>query len=183
MRVPWYRPGHRGVLAIAMLALVTQISCSSGSPLRVSDDHLIVPDTRIGPFKLGMTDQELFQVGTPSGTKQMLGIFNTYWFNDRAVYVNTQSRRVEWIFTENNSDRTSSGIGVGSSVEDLFRAFGPPYRTVEETCGQPRGLESVLYQGGDVLLGFSPSNATCVDAPTKRVQYLMIKTPAAKSFD
>jgi hypothetical protein len=184
MRKRCHWPGSRAGVAIAMLTLLTQISCSGVGGLRAADDHRIVPDTRIGPFKLGMTDQELFQVGTPSDTQHILGTFSAYWFNDRVVYVNLQSRRVERIVTMSGTDRTSSGIGVGSSVEDLFRAFGPPDKTIEgdANCGGLGRLEKVLYQSGDMLLSFLESGASCAEAPTKRVQYVVIKSPGSLSF-
>jgi hypothetical protein len=182
MRTRWHQ-SRPGFLAVTMLTLLSQISCSSeGSPraasLRAADDHLIVPGTRIGPFKLGMTDQELFQVGTPSGTRTIAGTWSTYWFNDRVVYVNLQSRRVERVFTESRSDRTSSGVGVGSSLEDLFRALGPPDETVEgdESCGVLGRVSHVLYQSGNMWVSFFKDGANCTQAPTKRVQFLMIKT-------
>jgi hypothetical protein len=170
-------------LALAMLTLLTQISCSSEGGLRASDDHLIVPGTRVGPFKLGMTDQELFQIGIPDGTRPW-GDYVVYWFGDRNVQVNSQSRRVERIFTSNKSDRTSSGVGVRSSLPDFFRAFGPPDRTVvgNDVCGVPGRVEHVYYQSGNMWLDFSPVGASCADAPTSRVQSLGIKTPGAESF-
>lgn len=169
-----------GFIAVAALALLTQISCSDAPAMRSADDHLIVPDTRIGPIKLGMTDQELFQVGVPTGTRPA-GRFTAYFFGDRTVFVNPQTRRVERIYTWSKADRTSGGAGVGSSLPDFFRVFGPPTKTIvgNDVCGVPGRVERVYYQGGDMELGFSNPGASCADAPTKRVQSIAITTSSA----
>ena len=171
-------------LPVVMLILLTQISCSSEGNLRAPDDHQIVPGTRVGPFKLGMTDQELFHVGTPDGTRPW-GNYVVYWFGDRNVQVNAESRRVERIFTSNKSDRTSTGVGVGSSLPDFFRAFGPPDRTIvgDQVCGVPGRVAHVYYQSGNMWLDFFRVGASCADAQTNQVHTLGIKTPGAEAFN
>jgi hypothetical protein len=183
MRTRRHRLGHVGFLALATFTLLLQISCSDGPTLKVADDHLIVPDTRIGPIKLGMSDQELFQVGVPSGTRPNAENI-AYFFGDRTVFVDAQTRRVDRIYTWSKADRTSTGAGVGSSLQDLFRVFGPPTKTVvgNDVCGVPGRVERVYYQRGDMELGFSRRGASCADAPTNQVQAVGIKTPGVGFF-
>jgi hypothetical protein len=185
MQIRVRRPRRHRIFysAVVVIALLAQISCSSEASLRAADDHLIVPGTRIGPFKLGITEKELFQVGIPSGTRPW-NSFILYTFGDRVVQVSAQSRRVERIFSQDRSDRTSAGVGMGSSIEDLFRALGPPERSDvgDNVCGVPGQLERVFYQAENMLLSFNRDNASCADAATKRVQYVIIKVAGSESF-
>jgi hypothetical protein len=158
------------------LALLTQMSCSSVSTFNVPDDHLIVPDQRIGSIRLGMSDQELFRVGTPNRTWQFRD-FTGYAFGDRNVFVTAHTHQVGLIYTFDSRDRTSTGVGVGSSFPDLFRSFGPPTNTIfgNDVCGVPGMVEREYFQGGNVETAFSKRGSSCEDRPTNRVQVLGIK--------
>jgi hypothetical protein len=183
MHMRRHRIGHLGFLALATLTLLAQISCTDGPVLAAPDDHLIVPDTRIGPIRLGMSDQELFQVGVPSDTRPSENSM-VYFYGDRAVYVNQRTRRVDRIYTWSKADRTSSGAGVGSTLPDFFRALGPPTSTVlgNDVCGVPGQIERVYFQGGNIQLMFSKRGASCADAPSTRVQSVAIKTQGVINF-
>jgi hypothetical protein len=172
----------RRLLVPGMLALLTLSSCSSAPSLQVADDHLIVPGERIGPFKLGMTDQELFGVGIPGGTRVVRGD-TEYFFGNRSVIVGEYSRLVKTVWTYSKTDRTSSGVGVGSSLTDLYRALGPPDRTEvgTSTCGVPGRVDHVYYQNGNTVFSFTAG--TCADAPTTQAQDVGIKSRESDNFD
>jgi hypothetical protein len=167
------RSNHLRVLGIVVL--LTQISCSSDPSFQVADDHLIVPGERIGPFKLGMTDQELFQVGIPR-TTEPLGNEVIYYFGDWVVSVSHESRQVDEVTTWSDSDRTSSAVGVGSTLQDLFRVLGPPDKTDVgwSGCGVPGQVEHVYY--GNMRINFNRSGSSCVDAASTHAQAVSIKT-------
>jgi hypothetical protein len=107
-----------------------------------------------------------------------------YFFGQRTAYVGRQSHRVERIFTQDRSDRTASGIGMGSSLPDVFRVLGPPEKTRvgDSNCGVPGQAFSMLYRDESMLVSFSRDGASCAEAPTKRVQFVVIKPAGSGSF-
>jgi hypothetical protein len=115
--------------ALLGIALLTLASCASSSSLKLSaqdhdsfmaiNDNLIVPNQRIGPAFLGMTEQELYKkLGEPTQTMNN-GPYTLYYYPSVDVSILKSSGTVIQVTASNPAYHTSEGIKVGSSLLEM----------------------------------------------------------------
>jgi hypothetical protein len=135
-------PGIRNLFRLILLVSGGGILCACSTPASlVGDDHIIVPGERVGPIRLGMSEQELLKLGTPEGPEpvplstwhdaQVPGI--RYKFGGRTiwVYLDRASHHVVEIDVGYHGDcggyHTEEGISCGSAkVFNVVGALGGP---------------------------------------------------------
>jgi hypothetical protein len=172
-------------LALSLAALGFGCQAALASSFKVQNDHLIVPDRRIGPIALGMSDKDLFKVFVPLGTTT-LGKWTVYDYGEFRIFVNKATHRVDAIWLHQFDDdadpyHTAKGVKLGSSLQEVMAAFGPP----EEVRGNQffgNATMDVKYHAGNLQLDFDKLGASMADAPTRNVQSIRIQSPGAGLF-
>ncbi len=164
-----------------VLALVFTGAGLSTAAAQPPNDYLIVPDTRVGPVSLGMTDRDLFKVGVPIHT----GAFSNmtmYLYADMDVFVDSASHRVISVTVKyNNQYHTAEGVRIGSNLQNVEAAMGPPefLQTSPVECCDPI---AVTYRSRRLRFSFSPPGSSAADRPKQTVQIIQIQTPGAQTF-
>jgi hypothetical protein len=164
-------------LALAALGFACQTALAAN--FKVQNDHLIVPDRRIGPIALGMSDKELFKVFVPVGATT-LGKWTVYDYGEYRIFVNKATRRVDAIWLHQFDDdahpyHTAEGVKLGSSLQEVMAAFGPP----EEVRGNQffgNATTDAKYRAGNLIFDFDKLGASMADAPTRSVQSIKIQS-------
>ena len=127
--------GIFGLLLFGSLA-----SCSSLDAPTVGlagDDHLIVPGERVGPIRLGMSEDDLLNLGKPSSTEPnplwtqengtIPAIFYSY-FSLIDVWVERSTHRVVKIVVGNDGHcggyHTTEDVTCGSYISNILGAYG-----------------------------------------------------------
>jgi hypothetical protein len=118
-------------------------ACSSiGGQKLLGDDHIIVPGERLGAIRLGMSEDDLLKIGTPSST-QPLPLYKgkhsdetvpaiRYQFGGKliSVYVERATRRVVQIELGHGGNcggyHTVESIGCSSTYYNIAGALGDP---------------------------------------------------------
>jgi len=136
------------MLLISGVGILCSCSTSLLSPSTglVGDDHIIVPGERVGPIRLGMSEQELLKLGTPEGPEPVPLTITTgpedpqqtvagirYKFGGKTiwVYLERASHHVVQIDVGYHGNcggyHTEEGIKCGSSkVYNVLGALGDP---------------------------------------------------------
>jgi hypothetical protein len=158
--------------AFIALALAAS-SCALGGPpatIVAPDDHLIVPGERVGPFRLGMSEEDLIKLGTPTKIEPATipkgepvqdapGIRYRYREQWIDAYVDRVTRRVVSINVGYNGDcagyHTVEGVSCGSNMDNIIGAFGNPDKHRGDDFG-PK-LRRVTY----IDLQHNPRSITC----------------------
>jgi hypothetical protein len=107
----------KALLATALMALALPVSASAR----------IVPQRGIGGANLDMTQAELRtklgdpdKVGTP--TSPIFGKYTTWFYGGTSVDMfRTQDRKVFNVSTTSKSEKTSTGVGVGSTSAAVLK--------------------------------------------------------------
>jgi len=178
---------RRSLIGIALSLAALGFGCQAAlaSSFKVQNDHLIVPDRRIGPVALGMSDKDLFKVFVPQGTTPF-GKWIVYDYGEFRIYVHGGTHRVVAIVLhqfDHDADpyHTAEGVKLGSSLQDVQAALGPP----EVVKGNPffgHATTDVKYRAGNLQFDFDKLNASMADAPTRNVQSIRIQSPGAGLF-
>ncbi len=94
---------------------------------------LIVPGQRVGPIVLGMRMVQVFQyLGPPAGRVRAERSGKFFWPQQGITVRVDFDGHVDTIFVEHPRYRTAQGIGVGSGLEEVLRAFGPTNQVQED---------------------------------------------------
>ncbi|MDR7416058.1 MAG: hypothetical protein QN193_03700 [Armatimonadota bacterium] len=127
---------------------------------------LIVPGQRVGPVVLGMRVVQVFQhLGPPAGRAGSEGGGKFFW-PQRGITVRVDSAgHVDTIFVEHPRYRTAQGIGVGSGLEEVLRAFGPTHQAQED-----RSTLVLAYPGLGISFALDKSRG-------ERVQMVVVYRP------
>lgn len=170
----------RTVWRILFLATLLPLTAHA----QAQNDHLIVPDRRIGPYQLGMSDKDLFKVGIPAETKPGGGSTAYFYENDTIkVFVDDGTHQVIFVEASGGSYHTSEGLRVGSSLPDVERAMGPPERLDAHPTINNVPPVDVVYNSGGLKFDFSiPGRGFLSRPPKDTVQSIAIQTDGAKMF-
>jgi hypothetical protein len=166
-------------LALSLAALGFAYQAALASSFKVPNDHLIVPDRRIGPIALGMSDKDLFKAFVPPGITT-LGRWTVYDYGEFRIFVNKGTHKVEAIWLhqfDDDSDpyHTAEGVKLGSSLQDVMAAFGPP-EVVRGNQFFGNATTDVKYHAGNLIFDFDKLGASMADAPTRSVQSIKIQS-------
>jgi len=180
-----------GAVAVSLLsscATITSSGLTSNSSGLTGDDHLIVPGERVGPIRLGMSEQELIQLGTPSNVQPLPypddtpGILYTYKAQLLDVNVERTSRRVIRIDVGWNGScvgyHTAEGVTCGSNYYNIAGAYGAPDRIRRDDFGPKLMRTSYLDNhhspGSITVYHFTKSGGSMADRPRDVVQEIEI---------
>ena len=146
-------------LGVALLAALTILP---GVPTA----FLIVPGHRVGPIVLGMRVVQVFRyLGPPSNRSGSEGSGKFSWPH-RGITVRVDSGgHVDTVFVEHPRYRTAQGVGVGSGLEEVLRAFGPTHQAQED-----RTTLVLAYPGLGISFALDKSRG-------ERVQMVVVYRP------
>jgi hypothetical protein len=180
-----------GAMAVSLLS-----SCATTAASGLAgDDHLIVPGERVGPIRLGMSEQELLQLGTPQGPEpvplyisaangsgQQLAVPGIrYKFGGKMiwVYLERTSRRVVQIdlgYHGNCGDyHTEERVRCGAAgYYSLVGAFGDPDKRRNWDFGNHQVMRTTYFNNRHVprsltVFNFDPGTDMSV-APVDNLQ-------------
>lgn len=157
-----------------LLLLLPLCAGAKAATVRGENDHLIVPDQRIGPVSLGMSDKDLFKLGTPNDTRPF-SHWVTYWYDDMKIFVDAATHSVVFVeLFDNDSYHTAEGVKIGSSVQDVETAMGPP-DSVQGNSFFGNAPITLQYHSGNLAIGFTKENASMADRPEDTVQTIGIQ--------
>jgi hypothetical protein len=124
-----YQRGEAVSTKLMTTILLAAVAAGAAAPAA----FLIVPGQRVGPIVLGMRMVQVFQyLGPPAGRARAEATGKFFW-PDRGITVRVDfDGRVEAIFVEHPEYRTAQGVGVGSALEEVVRAFGPTDQVQED---------------------------------------------------
>lgn len=142
--------------ALAVLCtLPLQTSCmaipeEAAAASSIADyDNLIVPGVRVGPVALGGSVKEIMaKIGQPSSSKRWRGVGGhdeVRYTYDRHCLKFTWAdegldpqveRGLRGIHATCSRWHTAEGIHVGSSIQDVVNAYGPPHATLGNCDGR-----------------------------------------------
>jgi hypothetical protein len=167
------------ILTLAALAFGHQ--AAQASSFSVQNDHLIVPNKRIGPVALGMSDKDLFKLFIPQGTAT-LGKWTVYDYGEFRIFVDKGTHKVDAIWLHQfdrdaYSYHTAEGLKLGSSMQDILAALGPP-EIVKGNNFFGNATTDVKYNAGNLIFDFDKLGASMADAPTRSVQSIKIQSPS-----
>jgi hypothetical protein len=120
----------RPVIPVLMALGAATVSLSENAQAQAQNDHLIVPQERIGPIALGMTANELIHVmGEPMNTKRGpldrgVDVYN--WKNDLSATITKDGLYVTQICTFSPTYATVQGVRTGSTDLSVAALLGQP---------------------------------------------------------
>jgi hypothetical protein len=129
-------------------------SCATEPIALQNSDHLIVPGERVGPIKLGMTEQEVFNLLGPA--KKHFFRFGTLIYSwedgDFEINVSPDNHTVYVVKVFSPSYHTAEGVRVGSSEFDLVHLKGLP-QWKDDARGTAKTY-SAVYNNNSILFSF-----------------------------
>jgi hypothetical protein len=138
-----YRHIQKAVVAVVFLTLTACviIDPQGEEPVALkSSDHVVVPGDRIGPVSLGMSPKAVYQLlGPPSSTG---GEAFLWRYGDSSFYVrvdNLHSQIIQVAIYNDASFHTAEGASYGTTLQELDRIWGAPYRMDSYTFWPDRG--------------------------------------------
>ena len=108
-------------------SLTTSIPVASTPPISAPTGRFgILRSDGIGPVRVGMTIDEAKQLDGEDGTVSLLAPCPSLTYHDAGAVVTMTASHgaIDAISISGGSARTELGVGVGSSVADLTRAYG-----------------------------------------------------------
>ena len=163
------------VLLIATFGCTSAIASSFGQ----QNDHLIIPNERVGSVRLGMSDRDLFKLGVPNETAPY-GKWIRYTYDELRVLVDAESHTVGMIrLINDHTYHTSDGIGIGSTLQDVERCLGPPDK-IDGNQYHGNAPNDLYY--GNMDISFQRVISIQRDAPASAVQSIYIQSPGAGVF-
>lgn len=128
-------------------------------------DDLIVPGIRVGPVTRMSTEQSLLRALGKAAVKEDVDVGEGMWEPGLVIYKNDPGRRLDVVWNEEKPQhprivflcydaevgkpcrwRTSSGIGVGTTLKELERRNGKPFGMIG--WGSDVGGNLVSFQDG-----------------------------------
>jgi len=158
--------------AAVTAVLFTLTACETLAPQEPASlknsDHVVVPGERIGPVYLGMSPKNVFQLlGSPSTTKASTLVWT---YGDSTLFVradDTHQRVVQIAIYNDVSFHTAEGARYGSTLQDLDRIWGPPYKLESYSSWPNRGGPiQAGFDQGKIVFFFEPP-AGELDTPPK----------------
>ncbi len=121
------------------------------------DLTLIVPGKSIAGITIGQPLRSVVLRFGPASETRPLGSATVYVFEKFGLTVRVEAETVRAIATGNSIFRTREGTGVGSSVDEVTRAYGTQFasREVEE-------LRGVAYDGLGIAFGVQRQSVAVV---------------------
>jgi hypothetical protein len=160
---------------VALLCgILLACSTSGGGAFNAPNDRLIVPGERVGPLKLGMTEQDLFKIAVPNTTRPM-GKWIFYWYGQLQVIVDESSRTC--IVSEDSSYRMANGLKNGSSMHEVQAALGPAGSIKANPFFNNAPIQ-LYYHSGNLSFDFV-RGTTMADRPGNTVQRIGVQLPGA----
>jgi hypothetical protein len=146
--------GHiqKAAFAVVLLTLTACETIARQEPAALKNsDHIVISGDRIGPISLGMSPKAVFQLlGPPSTT---IGSTLLLRYGDSSFFVradDTHQRVVQVAVYNDASFHTAEGARYGSTLQDLNRIWGSPYkwsRTHFCLIGESRSRLALTKQG------------------------------------
>jgi hypothetical protein len=172
--------GHIQKAAFAVV-LLTLTACETIAPQEPAalknSDHIVIPGDRIGPISLGMSPKAVFQLlGPPSTT---IGSTLLWRYGDSSFFVradDTHQRVVQVAVYNDASFHTAEGARYGSTLQDLNRIWGSPYKMESYPFLPDRGKP--LQAGFDearIVFFFEPPSAGMDSLPGDGVRVVSIQ--------
>lgn len=156
-----YRHVQNAAVAVALLTLSACETIAPQEPTALQNsDHLVVPGDRIGPVSLGMSPNAVFQLLGPSSAT--IGSALLWRYGDSSFFVradDTHQRVVQVAIYNDASFHTAEGARYGSTLQDLGRIWGSPYKIESYPFSPDRGkpIQAGFDQGRIVFFFQLPS--------------------------
>lgn len=147
-------------------------SCATEPIALQKSDHLIVSGERVGPIKLGMTEQQVFNLIGSANKSWVFQGHLMYSFRDFTIYVNTDNHKVFSIIVKSQSYHTAEGLGIGAREFDLVHLKGSPLWTERDDRGKPT---IVGFDDSTIVFQFLLSGETMADVTPDTVQCIHIQ--------
>jgi len=164
----------------AGLVLAALFACSAQAvDSGVQNDHLIVPDQRMGPVALGISDKDLFKLFIPEQTSGG-PTWTIYYQGGMRIYVDNKTHKIVGLVLAAGNDadsyQTAEGLKLGSSLQDIEAALGPPDSVNANPFFQGT-VVNVRYHGGALVFSFEPPGSSMADRPGDSVQEIDLYAP------
>jgi hypothetical protein len=161
-----YQHVQNAAVAVALLTLTACETMAPQEPTTLKNsDHLVVPGDRIGPVSLGMTPKAVFQLLGPPNTT--IGSALLWRYGDTSFFVradDTHQRVVQVAIYNDASFHTAEGARYGSTLQELDRIWGSPYKMELYPSLPDRGKPvQAGFDEGRIVFFFQPSGE--MDSP------------------